>query len=281
MSSLLKASGPGGRTRRRFLQFLLASPLLADRLGAFSALAQASEADLIAADQALCVLDFEAGARKRLPPAHFGYLATGVDDDATLRANRDAFARLRLRVRRLIDVREIDTSVSLFGTSLDSPIVLAPVSSQRAFHPEGEIAVAKAARSRKHLQVLSTVSSTSVEDVTAARGESVWYQLYPTNQWSVAQALVKRAAAAGCPVLVLTTDLQGGTNRETLTRSRRIDPRDCTACHQSDPLRTVDGLRRKPMFAGLDLAGVTQITLSRWTGITWADRETSGGASSC
>ncbi len=72
---------------------------------------------------------------------------------------------------------------------------------------------AKAAQSRKHLQILSTVSSTSVEDVSAARGEPVWYQLYPTDQWAITQALVRRAKDAGCPVLALTVDLQGGSNR--------------------------------------------------------------------
>ena len=87
-------------------------------------------------------------------------------------------------------------SVKLFGTTWDSPIVLAPVGSQRAFHPDGELATARAAQSKKHLQILSTVSSTSVEDVTAARGEPVWYQLYPTDHWPVTQALVRRAEAA-------------------------------------------------------------------------------------
>ena len=73
-------------------------------------------------------------------------MATGVDGDATLRANRDGFGRYQLRVRRLIDVRAIDMSVALFGTKWDSPIVIAPVGSQRAFHQEGELATARAAR---------------------------------------------------------------------------------------------------------------------------------------
>ena len=72
-------------------------------------------------------------------------MATGVDDDVTLRANRAAFERYQLRARRLIDVRAIDMSVTLFGTTWDSPIVLAPVGAQKAFHPDGEIASARAA----------------------------------------------------------------------------------------------------------------------------------------
>jgi len=135
-------------------------------------------------------------ARGKIPPAHFAYLATGVDDDATLRANREGFARIAIRVRRLVDVSRIDTSVTLLGTSWPTPIVLAPVGSQAAFHPDGETATAKAARAKRHLQILSTVSSTAIEDVNAARGEPVWYQLYPTEQWSVTQGLVARGRAS-------------------------------------------------------------------------------------
>jgi isopentenyl diphosphate isomerase/L-lactate dehydrogenase-like FMN-dependent dehydrogenase len=222
----------------------------------------AQEPQLIASpDLALNVFEFEAAARHLLPPAHFAYMATGVDDDATLRANRDGFARFQLRARRLIDVRTVDTSVSLFGTTWDSPIVLAPVGAQKAFHPDGEAATARAARARKHLQILSTMSSTSVEEVNAARGEPVWYQLYPTDHWPVGRALVKRAEAAGCQVVVLTVDLQGGSNRETQARGQRQDARQCSACHPAGPLgSSLDNVNamvaRKPMFTGLDISAV-------------------------
>ena len=184
-------------------------------------------------------------------------MATGVDGDATLRANREGFANLALRVRRLIAVHAPDTSVSLFGTTWETPIVLSPVSNQRAFHDDGEIATARAARSRKHLQILSTLSSTGVEDVTAARGGPVWFQLYPTDQWPVAQGLMKRAEAAGCPALVLTVDLQGGSNRETVVRARRVDTRDCSSCHAVDPFDFVGGLPHKPIYRGLDVSKAT------------------------
>src|SRR5262245_59029858 len=98
--------------RRSFMRFLAASPLAA----AVPAIARGleQEPELIASpDRALNVMDFEPVAQKELPPAHFGYLQTGVDDDATVRANRAGFGRFQLRVRRLVDVREIDMSVSL------------------------------------------------------------------------------------------------------------------------------------------------------------------------
>ncbi|HEY2975851.1 MAG TPA: alpha-hydroxy acid oxidase, partial [Pyrinomonadaceae bacterium] len=200
------------------------------------------------------VFEFEAVARRKLPPAHFGYIATGVDDDATLRANRDGFARYVLRSRRLIDVSNIDLSVRLLGVSWKTPIVLAPVGSQRAFHPDGELAVARAARSRGHLQILSTVATSSIEDVIAARAAPIWFQLYATNEWKVTRAMVKRAEAAGCPALVLTVDQIAGTNRETLRRFQKQDKRDCASCHDRSSLQ--NSTERKPMFDGLDLNGV-------------------------
>jgi isopentenyl diphosphate isomerase/L-lactate dehydrogenase-like FMN-dependent dehydrogenase len=237
------------------------------RAGALAALAPAMRAfgqdpDSIVTSpgQALDVFDFERVARVKLPPAHWGYLATGVDGDETLHANRAGFANYAVRVRRLVDISRIDMSVSLFGTTWETPIFLDPVGSQRAFHPEGELAVARAARSRKHLQFLSTVTSTGVEDVTDARGAPIWYQLYPTDQWAVTQALVRRAEAAGCPVLALTVDLQAGSNRLTAARSVPNDPRDCAACHGSKPPRWFEDMARKPMFKGLDLSAVTDIT---------------------
>jgi isopentenyl diphosphate isomerase/L-lactate dehydrogenase-like FMN-dependent dehydrogenase len=182
-----------------------------------------------------------------------------VDGDATLHANTAGIANYGLRVRRLVDVRHVDMSVNLLGRSWDTPIVLDPVGSQRAFHPDGEIAAARAAQSKKHLQILSTVSSNSVEDVSAARGEPVWYQLYPTDQWPVTQALVRRVEAAGCPALVLTADLQGGSNRLTLARSIPRDPRNCTECHATSRTRLSGFITGKPMFKGLDLSAVTDL----------------------
>ena len=249
----------GKATRRRLLQSLLAAPALAGLAPTLRAFG--SEDPLVdSAAKALDVFDFERIARAKLPPAHFGYLATGVDGDATLHANDAGFADYPLRVRRMVDTRAIDSSVELFGTRWDTPIFLDPVGSQRAFHPEGELATARAAQSKKHLQILSTVSSTGVEDVNAARGEPVWYQLYPTDQWPVTQALVARARAAGCPVLVLTVDLQGGSNRLSLARSIPRDSRDCTACHSTNRTRLSGFITGKPMFTGLDISAVTDLT---------------------
>ncbi|HJQ58604.1 MAG TPA: alpha-hydroxy-acid oxidizing protein, partial [Vineibacter sp.] len=201
-------------SRRRLLQFLAASPLLA---GGGAAVGQP---DGVIADpsQALNLFDFEAAMRKAVPPAHYGYMATGSDGELTLRANRAGFEKLQLRPRRLVDVSRIDMGVELFGTRYDSPIALAPTGSNKAFHDDGEIAVARAARAGNHLQMLSTVATTSIEDAIAARGRPVWFQLYPTDDWKIGAALARRAERAGAPVIVLTVDVLARQNWEAFTR---------------------------------------------------------------
>src|SRR5713226_390736 len=201
-------------SRRRFLQFLAASPLFA--YGGFSAFAGEGPTagtklpdpimwapfrmeDLIKSPKdAINVFDFEPVCRANVPPAHFGYMASGIDDEVTLRANREGFLKFQLRPRRLVDVSKVDMSTEILGVKYDSPIVLAPVGGQRSFHDEGEVGSAKAAKAGNHLQILSTAASLGVEDVTAGRGAPIWYQLYATNKWEVAEAMVKRADKAGC-----------------------------------------------------------------------------------
>jgi isopentenyl diphosphate isomerase/L-lactate dehydrogenase-like FMN-dependent dehydrogenase len=148
---------------------------------------------------------------------------------------------------RMVDTSQVSLTTSLLGTSLDSPIVLAPVGSQRAFHAQGEVATARAAKARNHLQILSNVTSNSIEDVIAARGEPVWFQLYPTSNWSTAKTMLLRAEAAGAEVVVLTVDLNAGSNRVLLGQYSRADDRDCSACHNPDPQTWIDS---KPMYAG-------------------------------
>jgi isopentenyl diphosphate isomerase/L-lactate dehydrogenase-like FMN-dependent dehydrogenase len=275
-------------SRRNFVRFLAGSPLLSllgleaclpsdtspgstgrveDTLGAATGLPSSipSPAD------ALDVFDLQDLAQRVLPPAHYGYLATGVDGDETLRANREGFERFGLRARRLVDVSRVDMSVELLGERWDTPIVLCPVGSQKAFHPEGELATARASSALGHHQILSTVSTTSVEDVNAARDRPVWYQLYPTSDWSVTEALLRRAENAGCLAVALTVDLPVLSNRLTQERWARKDDRDCGSCHvpapgDADPENFPTGwLLRKPMFDGIDMRKVNFDTPS----LTW------------
>jgi 4-hydroxymandelate oxidase len=267
---------PPSLARRRVLRYLAASPLVAALASDDAAspedepsasprrfLEVAGEKPIAAAADAINVFDYEVVARRNLPPAHYGYIATGVDDDRTQIANRQAFERMQIRARRLVDVTRIDTKTELFGRTHETPIFLCPAASQRAFHPEGELAVARAARAQRHLQMLSTDTTTPVEEVIAARGEPVFFQLYPTGVWAVTERIVKRAEAAGCPVLVLTVDLPLGSNRETSKRYAQRDTRTCTACHGESFASYVS---RKPMFSGIDVSAVeSEVPL----GMTW------------
>ncbi len=248
-------------TRRTVLGGLAVLPVVAAR--SLAAGVQPSQAaarmppPVTSADQVLNVMEFEALARDILPPAHFGYIATGADDDLTVVRNHDAFSHYEIRARRFVDVSRVDTSTSVLGATWPTPIYLSAVSSQRAFHPDGELGTARAARTRSMLMMLSTVASTAVEPVTEARGAPLWQQLYPTDDWAVTEGIVRRAERAGSPAIVLTVDSMPSRNNETLTRAMRADSRTCTACHINN---SHDRLRKAPMFAGLDVSRATTIS---------------------
>ena len=264
-------------SRRRFLQFLTGSPLLAGSLPAFAEAPVAgtklsdpivwaplkTENLIKSPKEAINVFDFEPACRAAVPPAHFGYMASGIDDEVTLRANREGFQKFVLRPRRLIDVSKVDMSVEILGARYDTPIIVAPVGGQQSFHPDGELAVAKAARAGNHLQILSTATNTGVEDVAAARGAPLWYQLYATNKWDVAKAMVARAEKSGCLAVAVTIDRSGGRNQETLFRLIPTDSRDCNACHERGSLAT--NLKRRAMYQGLDISGLSHTQSSNMT----------------
>ncbi len=266
-------------SRRKFLQFLAGSPLLAaGGLEAFAGegptpgtklpdplmWAPMRAEDLIKSPkEAINVFDMEPVCRKNVPPAHFGYMASGIDDEVTLRANREGFLKFQLRPRRLVDVSKVDMSTDILGVKYPSPIVLAPVGGQRSFHNEGELASARGAKAGNHLQILSTATSTGVEDVTAARGAPIWYQLYATNKWEVAEHFVRRAEKAGCLAVAVTVDRSGGRNQETLFRLRPSDTRNCSECHDRSSLQA--NLRTRAMYQGVDLTGLTNTQSSAMT----------------
>lgn len=239
--------------RRDFLRWLAASPVITALAGCdLEDIAQEAPRrtldDLVTtAQEALDIFDLQKVAEANIPTAHWGYIMTGVDGEETQRNNREALERIYLRARRLVGVANLDTKVTLFGREWPTPLMIAPAGSQRAFHRDGELATARAAAARTHLQTLSTVTSTAVEEVNEARGEPVWYQLYARPHFPATAAIVNRTREAGCPVIVLTVDLLGGSNRLTVERYGRIDDRNCENCHtpggRADPV--------KPMLRGL------------------------------
>ena len=254
-------------SRRRFLQYLAASPLVASSgLPVYAGDAPLKLPDpmiwaprglepIKSPKEAINVFDFEPAAFKNVPPAHFGYMASGIDDEVTLRANREGFLKFQLRPRRLNDVSKVDMSVDIFGSKYDSPVFISPTGGNQFFHEDGEVAVAKAARSGNHLHILSTSSNFSVEDVTKARGAPIWFQLYASPSWEVAQALIRKAEAAGCPVLMITVDRVAGRNQETLFRLMRTDSRECSSCHDRSSFAA--RAARRHNYDGIDLTKIT------------------------
>lgn len=244
--------------RREFLKFLAGSPLLTS----FSAFAQEVEETLgerlTNPDQVINVFEMEAVARAKVPPAHFGYLISGVDSDTTLRANREGFSRFQILPRRLVDVSgPTDMAVSVLGAEARSPIFLSPIGSTGAFHEEADVGVARAAAAKGHQMILSTQASSPIEEVAAAYPDrSLWFQLYSTNRWEYTEALLRRAEAAGCTAVCLTVDLPGGRNTETSAVLAREDDRFCEECHYG---------QAKPIFDGLDMQGVGLVDSS----MTW------------
>ena len=247
--------------RREFLKFLAASPYVAS-LGGVTAFLERSGfaqnarpvADVIASPaDALNVFDFEEAAHRKVQPGHWAYMASGVDDDGTLRANREGFRHIELRPRRLRDATKVDMRVDLFGTMYNSPIFLCPTGGEKSFFPEGELAVARAAKAHGTLQVLSTMTSVAVEDVNKELGRPVWQQIYAPSTWDACRQLLQRVQDAGVSVIALTVDNTTGRNSETFLRMRPKDLTPCGTCHEGGAGPT---LKERPMFNGINMTGV-------------------------
>lgn len=247
------------RDRRAFLRFVAASPYVA-ALGGFATWAQ-QNADVLAGGviggpgEARSVMDFEAAAQRKVQAGHWAYMRSGVDDDATLRANREGYSKVQLRPRRLMDATKVDMRTDLFGTVYNSPIFLCPTGGEKSFSMQGEVDVARAAKATNTMQMLSTSTSTPVEEVNKALGRPVWYQLYAPGSWDACEKIVRRVEAAGCPVIALTVDNTTGRNSETYLRNRPKDLSGCASCHQGEPGTAIS---ERPMYDGINMAGVSR-----------------------
>ena len=153
----------------------------------------------------LNVRDYEAEAERRLDPGAYGYYAGGAGDEVTLRENVAAYGRWRLRPRVLVDVGACTTGTTVLGHEIAFPLLVAPVAFQRVAHPEGELAMARAARAAGTILCLSTMTTTPPADV-AAVGSQRWFQLYVFRDAAVTRELVAQARECGFTALLLTVD---------------------------------------------------------------------------
>jgi len=168
----------------------------------------------------LNLFDLEKLAKEKLPQMAYDYFASGAWDEVTLRENRAAFERLRVHYRVLVDVSRRDLSVTLFGQKVSMPILIAPTAFHKLAHPDGELATARAASAAGTIMVLSSLSTTLVEDVMKAASGPVWFQLYINKDRAFTRDLVTRVEAAGCQALMLTVDTPEWGRRERDVRNQ-------------------------------------------------------------
>ncbi len=174
---------------------------------------------------ALNIADLRALARRRIPHFAFEYVEGGAEDEATLRNNREAFARWRLVPRTLVDTTARSVRSTLFGQAVAAPLVIAPTGLNGMLDPDGDVALARAAARLGIPFTLSTFSTTRLEDVATRAGGRLWLQLYVMRERASARDLVRRAAAAGYEALVFTTDANVFGSREWDRRSYRAPGR--------------------------------------------------------
>ena len=152
------------------------------------------------------VEDLRRIARRRLPRGVFDYIDGGAEDELTMAANSAAYRRLTFSPRVLRDVSEVDISSSLLGRKLAYPLVLAPTGFTRIAHPEGELAVARAAKRAGLPYALSSLGTRSIEEVAEVGSDRLWFQVYTWRDRELVADLVKRAANSGYEALCLTVD---------------------------------------------------------------------------
>lgn len=207
--------------------------------------------------------DFETLARDRLTEPVYDYYAGGADDEVTLRENREAFRKLKLRYRVLVDVSERDLATNLLGIPLAFPIVLAPTALHRMAHPDGERATARAAGSLGTMMTLSTISSVSLEDVAAEAPDAPrWFQLYHFSDRTKTEELIERAAAAAYRAIVLTVDAPLLGRRERDLRHPFALPDDVQAVHFGVTPRT-DRANQSPLSAFIEQPSIN------WGDLAW------------
>ncbi|GCE05575.1 alpha-hydroxy acid oxidase [Dictyobacter aurantiacus] len=202
------------------------------------------------------LFDYEQLAQQRLPAVIWDHIQGGSDDSLTVRANRQAFERLRLRPRVLVDVSVIETHTTVLGTPIQLPILVGPTAGHMLAHPEGECATAQAAEQAGTIMIVSGFSSRTIEDIRASTQGPLWLQLYSYHSLEVTGQFVQRATAAGYQAIMLTVDTAHLGHREqdirnNFQRSRFVplanfidnDVSETPLRHLVDTWETVDWLR--------------------------------------
>jgi 4-hydroxymandelate oxidase len=211
--------------------------------------------------------ELEALAKERLSPMAFDYFVSGACDEITLRDNMRAYDRIQLSPHMLVDVSKRNLSTELFGQKITMPVLVAPTAFHKLAHPEGELATARAAARAGTIYTLSTLATSSVEEVAATADGTMWFQLYVYKDRSVTQSLVERAEAAGAKAIVLTVDSPILGRRERDVRNRFHLPPQLSVANL-----ICEGLQELPSEGG-ESGLATYIASLYDTAFTWRDVE--------
>ena len=174
------------------------------------------------------LFDYEREAERRIPPSHWGYIAGGANDEVTLGANREAFDRILIRYRTMLDVSRRDLATTVLGAPVSMPVLIAPTALQKLAHAEGECATARAARSAGTLMVTSTTATTKLGEVIAASPGPMWFQVYLYQDRAKSRAMIEEAVRTGYTGVVLTVDAPVLGRRERDIRLGFTLPRHLT-----------------------------------------------------
>src|SRR5580692_10355568 len=168
----------------------------------------------LAVQHAVNIEDLRQFAERRVPRAVFDYNDGGADGEVTLRENRRVWEEIYFRPRNAVATPKVDTRVTVLGSEIALPMILAPLGSSRMFHPSGEVAAATAAGEAGIPYTLSTFSGYSFEELSKASSSPLWYQLYLAGGREVVQATLARAWKSRFQALAVTIDTNGPGMRE-------------------------------------------------------------------
>jgi 4-hydroxymandelate oxidase len=152
------------------------------------------------------LFEYEKLASEKLHKTAFDYYYSGAHDEITLKENREAYNKIKIHYKVLVDVSRRDASTEIFGEKISFPLIVAPTAFHKMAHEEGECAVARAATKSGTIMCLSTLSNSTVEDVSKNCNSNFWFQLYVFREKSVTEKLVRRVEKAGAKALVVTVD---------------------------------------------------------------------------
>lgn len=169
--------------------------------------------------EALNIFELEQVAKEKLPAIAYDYYRSGAWDEITLKANRESYEKLKIHYRVLVDVADRDLSTTVFGQKISFPIMVAPTAFHKLAHPDGELATARAAVGAGTIMTLSSLSTTTIEEVAAATNKNFWFQLYINKNREYTRDLVSRAESAGAKALVVTVDTPMWGRRERDVRN--------------------------------------------------------------